>query len=144
MSWWIWVLVGIGFLAAELLAVDMAFWLVFLGAAAVLVGGIQAAFELQSGLDLLAFSVIAGISLPLFRGRLYARIVPPDSSEESVGLVGSTGTLAEPLAAGERGSVELRGSPWVARNVGPSEIAQGETFVVVKVEGIVLEIKSAK
>ena len=75
MPWWGWVSIGIILMGLELTAVDAAFYLIFVGAAAVCVGIVGlAGVELPVWGQLLAFAVLAVASMVLFRGRLYDRI----------------------------------------------------------------------
>ena len=73
MPWWGWLSIGIVLMGVELTAVDAAFYLIFVGAAAVCVGIIGLA-----GVDLPVwgpvgwrFAVLAVASMVLFRGKLY-------------------------------------------------------------------------
>jgi len=93
-------------------------------------------------LQWLAFAVLALVLMVLFRKRVYRLLrrevadLPNDMLREQV-------ALPEGLPAGGSCRVELRGSTWTARNVGPAPIAPGGTARVVAVEGITLKIEAA-
>ncbi|HEX2494238.1 MAG TPA: hypothetical protein VHK24_10720, partial [Steroidobacter sp.] len=72
MSWWGWLVAGAALLAVEMFVIDAQFYLVFLGAAAVVVGlaglvGLEAPVWLQW----LAFAVLSMLAMVSFRKRLY-------------------------------------------------------------------------
>ena len=144
MPWWIWLIGGLVLMGVEMTAVDAAFYLMFLGAAAVLVGLVE-----LGGLGLplwgqwLAYAVLAVTSLVLFRKRLYNGLrgrVPGYQNVAAGGLV----DVAEDLAAGGETRVRYRGTKWQARNLGPGAIAAGATARVVRAEGTVLEIEGLR
>jgi len=143
MIWWYWMVLGLALLGAEM-TTPGGFYILFFGLAALIVGTL-------AGLDLvrtdwlqwLLFSVIAIVSLLLFRGPLLARI-----SDERKGLpdidsmVGETAIPVEALAVGATGKVELRGTTWTAKNVGTSRLHKGQRGKVTGVEGLTLMITS--
>jgi hypothetical protein len=144
MAWWIWVVLGAALLAAELFLIDAQFYLVFLGAAAIVVGFSDAAG--LGGPPWAEWSAFAALSLLLlagFRSRLHAklRLGAPGLADDT--LAGETGTANEPLAPGARGSAELRGTTWTAHNVGPEPIAAGARIRVERSEGLVLHVRRA-
>ena len=139
MSWWMWLLAGGALMAIELLGGEAAFYLVFIGLAAVLVGVAE-----MSGLALpywaqwLLFSVVAVVTMVLFRKKLYDKVRggSPGYTEMAVNeLV----TLPEDLAPHARTRVERRGSHYTAENVGDDVIPAGDARIV-RVTGILLEV----
>ena len=75
MPWWGWVSMGIILMGVELTAVDAAFYLIFVGAAAVCVGLVGlAGVDLPVWGQLLGFAILAVAFMVMFRGRLYDRI----------------------------------------------------------------------
>ena len=143
MTWWLWIVIGMLLLGIELLAVDTAFYLVFLGFSAVIVGGIAWLTGLGGGLDWLLFGVVAGISLMSFRARTYARFLPADSSGDAARLLGAACVSHETIAPGAKGSVELRGTRWAAENVGTTTLLPGQRCSVAGLAGIVLRVHAA-
>ena len=141
MPWWIWLIGGLALMGVELTAVDAAFYLMFLGAAAVLVGLLElGGVGLPAWGQWLVYAILAITSLVLFRKRLYSRLrggLPGYESVAAGGLV----HVAEDLAVGGETRVRYRGTEWTARNLGPAAIAAGATARVVQAEGTVLEIE---
>lgn len=141
MPWWIWLIGGLVLMGVEITAVDAAFFLMFLGAAAVLVGLVElGGAGLPAWGQWLLYAVLAISSLVLFRKRLYDKLrggLPGYESVAAGGLV----DVAEDLAVGGEARVRYRGTAWTARNLGPDAIAAGAKARVVRAEGTVLEIK---
>lgn len=137
MPWWGWIVVGAVLLAAEVV-VPTDFFLLFLGASALLVGllgliGWDGAVWAQW----LAFAALAVASLVFLRGWLRAR--PSAGVRDTV--VGETAIATEPIAAGGVGRVELRGATWSARNAGEEPVAPGDRLRVSHVEGLTLHVR---
>ena len=143
MPWWGWMGIGMLLLAAELFIIEADFYLVFLGVAAALTGLLGLAVPgMPPWLQWLAFAVLSLVLMVLFRKRVYRLLrrevadLPNDMLREQVSLPDGL-----PLDGSCR--VELRGSTWTARNVGPAPIAPGGTARVVGVEGITLKVEAA-
>ena len=81
MQWWAWVAGGAILLGAELAFVDAQFYMVLLGASALVVGlaSLMDA-DLPVWLQWLIFSVLAVTSMVTFRRRVYERQVPHGSA----------------------------------------------------------------
>ncbi len=142
MPWWGWIVIGCFLLAAELLGVDAAFYLIFVGFAAVLTGLLGlAGITLPEWAQWLTFAVIALASMVLFRARLYKRF---RGVAEGYGntLIGELVETGEDIASGHRARVRLRGTKWTAVNVGESTIASGQSAEVVEADGTVLKIRN--
>lgn len=143
MPWWGWIVVGVALLAGELVA-DAQFYLVFLGAAAVLTGlftvaGVTGGVAVQWS----AFGALAVVLLVGFRRRLYGRLrgtTPPGHET----IVGETAVVQEAIAPGAIGRAELRGTSWTARNVGGEALAAGQRAQVTRLEGLVLDLRRAE
>lgn len=140
MPWWAWLGAGIVLVGVELVGADLAFYLVFAGAAAIVVGVLEAAgAELPATGQWLAFAALAIVGMVLFREKLYKRLRAPGFDNAVAGAAGRV-SVAEALPAGGRGRVALRGTEWDAVNIGAAAIAAGATARVVEVEGNVLQI----
>ena len=142
MPWWGWITLGILLMGAELVAVDAAFYLVFVGAAALCIGILG-----LGGMDLpvwgqyLSFAALAITSMVLFREKLYVKLrgsVPGFRDTR----VGRTVTVDEDVPEGGETRVALRGTQWTAVNRGPGAIAAGSGARIVKTDGVELVIES--
>lgn len=142
MPWWAWLGSGIVLVGIELLGADLAFYLVFVGASAMVVGVLQAAgAELPAWGQWLAFAALSIVAMVLFREKLYNRL-RGDMPGFDNAVAGSAGqvSVGEAVPAGGRARVALRGTEWDASNIGTTAIAAGATARVVKVEDNVLQI----
>ena len=140
---WGWVVIGTLLFCAEMFAIDAQFYLVFIGAGAILVGVVG-----LLGVDLpvwgqwLLFAVISLGAMVTFRRRLYNKIrggVPVMQDD----FAGATVTLNEALAPGARCRTEYRGSTWTALNVGDAEIESGGSAVIEATDGVILKVRAA-
>ncbi|MEM1260909.1 MAG: NfeD family protein [Pseudomonadota bacterium] len=141
MPWWGWLIIGVFLMAAELGAVDAAFYLIFVGFAAVAVGLLGlAGVEFAVWEQWVLFSAIALTSMYLFRKRLYDKIRGGDLPSLEISEVGELVDIAEDVGPGDQVRVELRGSRWTATNVGDSPIAAGTKAQVIETSGMKLKI----
>ena len=139
MSWWLWIVFGAALLVVEV-TVDAAFWLLFIGISAVIVG--LGGFLGLSGPPVAQWLVFAGLSLVLLyflRGRLRSWMLRRKGGPVEA-VIGEEATVISAMAAGAAGKAMLRGAEWDARNVGSSEIAQGARVRVARVDQLVLEL----
>ena len=141
MPWWGWVTLGILLLGAELVGVDAAFYLIFVGAAALCIGLLG-----LGGMDLpiwgqyLAFAALAITSMVLFREKLYVRLrgsVPGFSATNAGGVV----EVTEDVPEGGQTRVRLRGTHWTAVNRGAGTISAGSSARIVDTDGVDLIIE---
>ncbi len=143
MPWWGWVAAGMLMLVAELALVDAAFYLVFLGISALLVGAAELfGFHLPFWMQWTLFALLAVASLVLFQGKVYDRLRGGTFAEIPEGVTGDTAVAKEAIAAGARGRVELRGASWTARNAGAEPIEAGARCRVVRADGLTLEVRA--
>ena len=144
MPWWSWLIAGIVLIGLELTVADLAFYLVFIGAAAVVVGILEAGGAgLPAAGQWLLFAVLAVVSMLLFREKLYKRLRNVPGFDNTAAGPGGTVAAREDVPPGSSTRVALRGSEWDARNVGATPIKAGEQAEVLKTEGNVLQIASA-
>ena len=141
MSWWLWIVLGAALLVAEV-AVDAAFWLLFIGLSAIIVGlgGLLGI----TGPPAAQWLIFAGLSLVLLyfvRGRLRSRVMRSKGSEVEA-VVGERATAVSAIAPGGEGKAMLRGAEWDARNVGGTEIGRGAKVRVTRVNQLVLELSA--
>jgi membrane protein implicated in regulation of membrane protease activity len=118
------------------------FFLVFLGVAALLVGGAGlAGLGLAIWAQWLLFAALSLVLLGTVRSRIKKRL--PISSRADDTLVGEIALIHERLEAGATGSAELRGARWTARNADASPLEPGSRARVERVEGLVLHLRRA-
>jgi len=137
MQWWAWIAVGAILLGSELAFVDAQFYLVFVGAAALIVGFLDLGFALSLWLQWVIFAVLAVVSMVGFRRRIYERMrrnLPIIRS----GPAGEVVIVTAPLPPGETCRIEYRGSSWSAINGGNSIIAAGARARIERVDGLTL------
>ena len=141
MTWWYWILLGLGLTLFELVTPGGLF-AIFFAVSALVVGLLELLGV--GGPDWgqwVLFSVLALVSLALFRRPLLARLRLDERAKDVDSL---TGEVVNPLAAigpGETGRAELRGSTWTARNVAAAAVAAGQRCRVVGVRGLELDIR---
>jgi membrane protein implicated in regulation of membrane protease activity len=140
MPWWGWIVVGVLLLGGEMVA-DAEFFLVFLGVAALLTGILGAA-GLSGGIAT-QWAIFGGLSVVLlvgFRARVYGRLRGTQAPGHET-IVGESAVAQAEIAPGALGRAELRGTSWSARNVGAEPIAAGARARVVRVEGLVIDVR---
>jgi len=145
MPWWGWIVVGVVLLAGEMVA-DAQFYLVFLGLAAVVVGLLGAA-KLSGGIAMqwAIYGVLAVVMLVGFRARVYGMLRSPSGPSPGYqDIVGETAIARSDIGPGSLGRAELRGTTWMARNVGPGVLIEGTRAEVVRVAGLVIDIRRAE
>ncbi|MEL7022965.1 MAG: NfeD family protein [Pseudomonadota bacterium] len=142
MIWWAWLAIGFILLGAEMFMLDAAFYLVFLGVAALITG-----FSVMSGIPMpewvqwVMFALLSATTMVLFRERLYKKLRgDPIGFDDQVD--GRHVTVLEGVVVGGRTRVEFRGSRWDAVNAGESSLETGEQAIIVKAEGSLLEIRA--
>lgn len=142
MVWWGWVVIGVLLLGAELFIIEADFFLVFLGAAAVITGLLGLAMPvIPEWAQWLIFAGLSVVSMVLFRKQVYQLLRPnvPDMADD---MLREELQLPVGLPVGATCRVELRGSTWTARNEGPEPIPAGVKVRVVGVDGITLRVEA--
>ncbi|MGC1523983.1 MAG: NfeD family protein [Steroidobacteraceae bacterium] len=138
MHWWAWIAVGAILLGSEMAFVNAQFYLVFVGASALVVGFLGlAGFELGIWAQWAAFAVLSLGSMLTFRRRIYEKLRPKLPGMKA-GPAGDTLTLPEALPPGESCRVEYRGTSWSAVNGGTASIAAGGRARIDRVDGLTL------
>lgn len=142
MNWWGWLIIGFLLMGVELTAVDAAFYLIFVGAAAICMGILGlAGVTLPIWVQWVLFSVVAVGSMVLFRQKLYDRLRGSAAAGFDGSAAGALVSVKEIVPPGGRTRVRLRGSQWTAVNVGPAPIADGADARVVESDGLELKIE---
>jgi len=138
MYWWAWIAVGAVLFGAELAFVDAQFYLVFVGAAALITGSLRLlGFDLAVWLQWLIFAILAVVSMLFFRRRIYGRMRGSLPAMRT-GPAGETLTIGVALQPGEGCRLEFRGSSWSALNEGAVPIAAGARARIARVDGLTL------
>ncbi len=142
MTWWIWILVGLTLLAVEI-AIPGGIVLLFFGISAMIVGALVA---LGVGgplwFQVLLFSVLSVVSLLTLRESILRRMKSTDGSADQVdSIVGKQAVALGDIASMAEGKVELRGTPWIAHNVGDSPLIAGQKCIVDRVDGLKLYVR---
>lgn len=141
MIWWYWLCLGLILIGTEIVT-PSGFYLLFFGVASLVVGTLTGVGIVETPwLEWLLFSVLAVVSLLLFRGpllRMTTRV--PTHAVDS--MVGESAVLLDDLPPGHTGKAELRGTTWTTRNDGISSIVKGQRAIVMKVDGLMLCVRS--
>ena len=141
MQWWAWIAVGAILLGSELTFVNAQFYLVFVGASALVVGILALAGAATADwLQWLTFAALAVTSMLAFRRRIYERMGRTLPAMRS-GPAGEIVTLPIALPPGEACRLEYRGSSWSAINAGESVIAAGSRARIERVDGLTLVVR---
>jgi membrane protein implicated in regulation of membrane protease activity len=141
MTWWMWLVFGFSLLLFEVLA-PAGFYLFFFGLSAIVVSMLVAA-EVSGPLWMqgLLFAIFAVAGLVLFRQPLIRRLHRPSPGKDVDSLIGETAVAMSAIPVDGISQVELRGSTWSARNVGPSPLAKGQRARVERVDGLTLWVR---
>ena len=138
MTWWLWILLGLGLLVLEMVTPGGLFAL-FFGVSALVVAVLASLDVGPTWLQWLVFAALGVALLLLLRSRIQERLrvrrMPVDS------LVGEVAIPLADLPAGGTGKVELRGTTWECKNAGERPIARGARCQVEKVEGLTLWVR---
>ncbi len=134
---WIWAIVGLLLLIAEVVAPG--FFLVFLGVAAIATGLFALLFDLGLAPQLVLFVIYTALAVMIGK-RWYAE---PDHANQSIGLndpsdrmIGKSVTVVDPVDE-HGGRVKVGDSEWTARG-GPA--AAGERVTITGVDGNCLTV----
>ena len=131
-------IIGLFLLGSELLIVDVAFYLIFVGIAAILTGLIAAAGIVQEPwAQWLLFSVLAIISMVFFRKRVYQKL-RGTGSEYQDGLTGATIRLEQPLDPGQTCRQSFRGTDWTITNRGSERLEAQSEMTIDRTEGLTI------
>ena len=140
--WWMWVVLGMVLLLGEVLTPG-GFFIIFFGAAAVVVGLMKAlGLEMALSYEVMLFAILSIVGLAFFRKPLQQRFrqLTPDMFADE--LTGESGTAVDAIAPGATGKVELRGTAWNAVNVGELPLPKGSACLVERVDGLTLTVRA--
>lgn len=138
MPWWGWLILGGILFGAELGLIDAAFYLVFLGLSALLVGLLMlSGFDMEMWLQWLIFAGLSLGSMVFFRARVYRQLHSPGSGFDT-SHVGEELLIPERIAPGETARVAFKGSTWTVRNNGQETIEAGERVSIEKLDSLTI------
>ncbi len=140
MTWWGWVIAGAILLGAELTFVSAHFYLVFIGAAAIVAGLATAIASPAAWVQWALFAVLAIISMFAFRSRVYQRFRGQLPSVKT-GPVGGLMTLDVPLAAGATCQTDYSGTVWTVQNDSSAPIPSGARVRITSVRDLTLMVR---
>jgi membrane protein implicated in regulation of membrane protease activity len=122
-------------LGSELLIVDAAFFLVFIGAAAILTG-VLASTQLfpELWMEWLLFSAISLIAMVFFRKRLYQKLRGSSADYED-GLGGQVLRLETSLNPGDSVRQSFRGTDWTVVNRGQQRLEAETDVRITRTDG---------
>jgi membrane protein implicated in regulation of membrane protease activity len=141
MDWWVWMVLGLLLLCIELFAIDVQFFLVFIGAGAIIVGLVElTGINLPDWAQWLLFAVLSLIAMFTVRRHLYDRL-----RGRAVGLApqgtGDQVTITAELAPGGSCRTEYRGTQWTAINIGAEAIPSGSAASIDAIDGLNLNVR---
>ena len=141
MAWWIWTLVGFFFLALEFVSTTM--HSAFFAAGAFLVA-ILVASHVGGPLwaQILTFTVFSLATLLVIRPLVVQKLKLSQTRVVDT-MIGERAIAMQDIAAAGFGKVEMRGSSWIARNVGDTPLVRGQHSIVEKIEGLVLHVRAS-
>ena len=136
---WLWLIGGVVLLIAELIAPG--YFLIFVGAAAIVTGVLAMAAGLPLTVQLAAFAILAFLSTRIVGRRFYASrydLNPDPFLNNKVGrLLGRVVVVVEPVDL-HSGRVRIGDGEWSARG-GPAAV--GERVRIVDVDGNCLKVE---
>ena len=146
MAWWAWMILGLLLTVAELLTPG-GFYLIFFGAAALIVGLLDViGIGLAAWIQWLLFSALSVAAIAFLRRPLVDRFSargagPGGPTVDTDKLVGEVAVAAETIASGAIGRVEMRGAAWKACNRSAQALSSGQRCVVERIDGLTLDVR---
>lgn len=137
---WMWILLGMALMGIEMFAVDAAYYLIFIGVAALLVGILGfVGLTLPVWGQLAIFAVLALVFMVFFREKLYNKFRGGLAGFRDSGI-DSLVEVSEEVPPNGETRVKLRGSQWTATNIDSQAIRPGAKAKVVEIDGVRLKI----
>lgn len=137
MTWWYWLLLGLVLAGAEMISPG-GFYLLFFGIAALIIGALSGLALVQAQwLEWFLFSILAIVSLLLFRQPLL-RMTKTLPNQAIDSMIGESAVVLDTLPPGQTGKAELRGTTWNVRTDGTTPLAKGQRATVTKVDGLTI------
>lgn len=128
----------------EIFAVDTAFYLIFIGVAALLMGAAAwAGIDLPVWGQWTSFAVLAFVFMVYFREKLYAKLRGGVVGFQDT-TVGGKVKVEEDVAPGAETRVKMRGTKWTAINTGSGTIAKGSQAEIIEVDNLTIKIAAVE
>lgn len=129
----IWLIAGISLIGLELLAGELTFLMLGLGALAA--AGVSLA-DVPLWIEAITFAVTSIAFLFILKPALKKRLYKPATLDTSArALIGSTAEVIEPIR-GNGGQVRFDGSIWSARSLDPGHhFEPGQSVTVIEIDG---------
>ena len=141
MPWWGWMIIGALLLGSELLGVEAAFYLVFIGLAAMVTGLVElAGADLEPWMQWILFSIISVVFMVIFRKKLYAMLRGSGVGYQT-GPAGEIVTVEEALQPGQSGRMSYRGTDWTIVNDSDQAFSAGQRVRISRVDGLKLNLE---
>ncbi len=142
MPWWGWIIFGALLLGSELMFIDAAFFLVFIGLAAIITGlaGLLG-MSLEYWAQWILFAGLSLVAMVLFRKQLYEKLRGSSSAGYQTGPAGEIIKLDQNLTPGDRARFSYRGTTWTIMNMGAEAMSSGENVRIHSVDGLTLKIE---
>jgi len=141
MPWWGWIIFGALLFGSELMLVDAAFYLVFIGLAAIITGLVDlTGISLEYWVQWMLFACLSLVSMVLFRKQLYERLRGGSNPGYEAGPAGETIMLKQNLAPGEACRMTYRGTTWTVLNDSTEAILNGEKVRINSVDSLTLKV----
>lgn len=137
MEGWLWCVVGVLLLGAELI-IPGGFFLFVVGLGALGLGLLLLiGAPLNETAQYLVFAVLSLVFLLTLRKKMSSSLFSstPDISDD---LAGKELSVTEAISPGAEGSVEFRGTVWRAMNRGPTPLSPGDRAKIDRVDGLKL------
>src|SRR5262245_25536647 len=137
MPWWGWLTCGFGLFALEIFFIDAQFYLVFVGAAAAVVGLIGlAGLTLPESLQWLIFAALSILTMLTFRRRIYQSVRNRAGHVDSGMKLGDRVIVPVELEPGKTCRIEYRGTTWTARNIDAVPLPAGQEAAISAIDGL--------
>jgi len=134
-------ILGAILLGSELLVVDAAFYLVFLGVAAAITGAIVlAGVAIEPWLQFMIFGALSLASMVAFRKRFYEKL-RGNAPDYPSSAAGEFIRITETLEPGKSCRQNFRGTTWTVINRGLNTIEQDTEVKVDQVDGLNIIVK---
>jgi membrane protein implicated in regulation of membrane protease activity len=143
MSWWGWVVVGAILLGAELALVNVEFYFVCIGSAAILTGLVEALVPGSAPwMQWALFTSLVLLSLLAFRRRVRDLVKGHQLGVDAGPAAGGVLVVPVILAPGQTCQAEHAGSFWTIRNDGPVVLQAGAKARIECVDGLTLVLQA--